>query len=163
MLLTKSPPIPTFETNMKKLLIAFLCLVGFTQCNNKVYSLQNLPKQFIEIGSYGGFTGMQESYFLMPNGQRFFNNSMPGDTNFSNAIEIERAEPKVFKEAIKDLKKMDFDKIDLNENGNMNYFIRLKKKKEEQQVVWSNMDTAPAELVSFYKTSIKNLKTDAIQ
>ena len=148
---------------MKKLLTAFLCLIGFTQCNNKVYSLQNLPKQFIEIGSYGGFTGMQESYFLMPNGQRFFNNSMPGDTSFENAIEIEKTEAKNFKSLVKELKQLDFNEINLNESGNMNYFIRLKKKKSEKQVVWSNMDTAPEDLVNFYRNTLKNLKPDAIQ
>lgn len=148
---------------MKKLLTAFLCLIGFTQCNNKVYSLQNLPKQFIEIGSYGGFTGMQESYFLMPNGQRFFNISMPGDTSFENAIEIEKTEAKNFKSLVKELKQLDFNEINLNESGNMNYFIRLKKKKSEKQVVWSNMDTAPEALVTFYRNTLKNLKSEAIR
>jgi len=148
---------------MKKLLTAFLCLVGFSQCHHKVYSLQNLPKNFIEIGSYGGFTGMQESYFLMPNGQRFFNNSMPGDTSFNNAIELEKTEAKAFKKVLKTLEKLDLEKLNLNEPGNMNYFIRLKQKKKEEIVLWSNMDNAPTELVSFYKNTIKGLKTEAIQ
>jgi len=148
---------------MKKLLTAFLCLVGFSQCHHKVYSLQNLPKNFIEIGSYGGFTGMQESYFLMPNGQRFFNNNMPGDTNFNNAIELEKTETKAFKKVLKTLEKLDLEELNLNEPGNMNYFIRLKEKKEEEMVLWSNMDSAPTELVTFYKNTIKGLKTEAIQ
>lgn len=122
-----------------------------------------MPKQFIEIGSYGGFTGVQESYFLMPNGQRFLNISMPGDTSFENALEMEKTEAKDFKSIVKELKTLEFDKINLNEPGNMNYFIRLKKNKSEKQVVWSNMDTAPKALVTFYQNTMKNLKSDAIQ
>ena len=88
---------------------------------------------------------------------------MPGDTNFNNAIELEKTETKAFKKVLKTLEKLDLEELNLNEPGNMNYFIRLKEKKEEEMVLWSNMDSAPTELVTFYKNTIKGLKTEAIQ
>ena len=88
---------------------------------------------------------------------------MPGDTSFTNAIELEKTDTKAFKKVLKSLKKLELEELNLNEPGNMNYFIRLKQKKKEEIVLWSNMDNAPTELVSFYKNTIKGLKTEAIQ
>ena len=133
-----------------------ICLLGFSQCNNKVYSLDNLPKQFIEIGSFGGFTGMAESYLFFPNGQRFLNNSIAGNN------EIEKGESKDYKTLIKGLKDINFKELNLNEPGNMSYFVRLKTKKEDKKIIWSNMDTAPEALVSFYRNAIKDLNKNAI-
>jgi hypothetical protein len=148
--------------SMKKIFVAILCVFGLSQCHHKVYTFDNLPKQFIEIGSYGGFAGTSKSFYFLPNGQRFMNEGVLGAEDAKNAIEIEKAEPKDFRAMTKGLRKMDFKKIELNEIGNMTYYIRLKSKKKDKKIQWSTMDTAPASLVSFYKESVKNIKTEAI-
>lgn len=147
---------------MQKIWLAFICLLGFTQCHNKVYSLQDLPKQFIEMGSSGGFAGTAKSYFFFPNGQRFLNQGLMGSVDTANAQEIETATPKDFRELLKSLKKMDFKDLELNEVGNMTYYIKLKSKKKEKLVQWSNMDTAPEALVDLYRFTLKNINTAAI-
>lgn len=147
---------------MKKLLPAFLFVFTFSHCNHKVYSLQNLPDKYIEIGSYGGFTGMQKSYFLLPNGQRFMKNGMPGDTSTANAVELTKTSAKEFSQLAKELKDLKLEKISLKSSGNMNYFIRFKQKKEETTAVWDNMESAPKNLVTFYKHTIKNLNNQTI-
>ena len=147
---------------MKKLVVAVLCILGFSQCHNKMYSLENLPKQFIEIGSFGGFAGEAKTYYFFPNGQRFLNSGVMATDMSKSTNEIEKLEPKAFKTMLKSLKEMDFCNMDLNETGNMNYFIKLKSKKEENKVQWTNMDTAPEALVSFYKNTLKNINTAAI-
>ena len=40
--------------------------------------LDNLPKQYIEIGSFGGIVGLSKTYYLLPNGQRFMKQSTMG-------------------------------------------------------------------------------------
>ncbi|PCJ65259.1 MAG: hypothetical protein COA58_10390 [Bacteroidetes bacterium] len=140
---------------MKKLFTAFICILGFSQCSNKVYSLDNLPNQFIEIGSYGGFAGTSKTYYFFPNGQRFLHSGVMGGDKETR--EIEKLKPKAFKSLLKGLNKMDFGGMSLSETGNMNYFIRIKDKKEENKVQWTNMDTAPEALVSFYRETLKNI------
>jgi hypothetical protein len=147
---------------MKKLLAAVLCVMGFAQCHHKQYTLQDLPKQFIEIGSYGGFAGTAKTYMFMPNGQRFMSSGILGGNETSSANEIAKASPKEFKSMLKNLKDLKFKDMDLNEVGNMTYFVRLKSKKSDKKIQWSNMDTAPQALVEFYRTSLKNLQTAAI-
>ena len=134
---------------MKKLLAACLCIFTFSQCNNKVYSLENLPNQFIEIGSYGGFTGLAETFHIFPNGQAILENSIDGNK------ELTKKKPKAFKNLVKGLKKINFSDIELDKPGNLNYFIRLKTKNTDKKVLWSNMNDAPEELVSFYRNTLK--------
>jgi hypothetical protein len=147
---------------MKKLVVAVLCILGFSQCHNKVYSLGNLPKQFIEIGSYGGIAGTAKTYYFFSNGQRFLNSGVMATDMSKSSNEIEKLDPKSFKGLLDGLKDMDFCEMDLNEKGNMNYFIRLKSKKEDNKVQWTNMDTAPEALVTFYKNTLKNINPAAI-
>jgi len=114
------------------------------------------------MGSYGGFAGTAKSYFFFPNGQRFLNKALMGSADTTNAQEIEKSSPKDFKQILKSLKTLDFKNLELNEVGNMTYFVKLKTKKDEKLVQWSNMDTAPKALVDFYRTTLKNINIQAI-
>ena len=144
---------------MKKLLLGIVCIVTFSQCNNKIYSLDNLPKQYIEIGSFGGIVGLSKTYYLLPNGQRFMKQCTMGASSPKNTNEIAKIEPKAFKNICKSLKEMKFTELDLNEKGNMNYFINYKTKKIDKHVQWSNLDTAPGGLVTLYIDILKNTNT----
>ena len=127
-----------------------------------MYSLRDLPQKYIEIGSSGGFAGTAKSYYFFPNGQRFVSEGPMGTVGAVDAQEIESATPKDFKEILKLLKKMNFIDIQLNELGNMTYHVKLKTRKEEKGVQWSNMDTAPKALVDAYRSALKNINTTAI-
>lgn len=147
---------------MKQLLVAIICVFFLSQCSKKIYSLDNLPKQYIELGSFGGIAGVSHTYFLLPNGQQFMRQAVMGSSSPENTKEIESIEPKAFKEICKDLKEMNFMDMELNEKGNMNYFISYKTKKKENRVQWSNSATAPQGLVSLYKNVLKNINKAAI-
>ncbi len=147
---------------MQKILLAFICFLGFTQCISRVHSVGELPMQYIEMGSSGGFAGTTNSYYFFPNGQRFVNKGPMGAMGAADAQEIAPATPKDFKKILKSLKKMDFIDIQLNETGNMRYFVMLKTKKDKKLVQWSNMDTAPKALVNVYRSALKNINTTAI-
>ena len=142
---------------MKKISMWLLCVFLLSQCHKKMYSLENLPKEFIEMGSYGGFAGTATKYFFFPNGQRFLSNGIAGGSQNATSNEIEKAQPKDFKNMLKGLKALNFCDLELNEVGNMTYFIKLKNKKEEKLVQWNNMDTAPAALVSFFREQLQSI------
>ncbi len=140
---------------MKKLLAACLCILTFSHCNNKVYSLDNLPNQFIELGSYGGFTGIAETFHIFPNGQTILENSLEGST------ELAKKKPKAFKNLVKNLKEINFSEIDLDNPGNLNYFIRLKTKKTDKKVLWSDSSKVPEGLKDFYRNTLKEFNQKA--
>ena len=146
---------------MKKCFIAILCLIGFAQCGSKNYSIASPTKQYIEMGSYGGFAGVSKVYTFLSNGQRFKSKGLMGAIE-QNSKELEKGESADFKAMLNGLKEVNFDNLDLNETGNMTYFIKLVNKKKEKKIQWANMDTAPKELVYFYRNTLRNLNKPAL-
>lgn len=143
--------------------IAFLIYVlVLSQCKSKVYSMNNLPNEFIEIGSYGGFTGAQKTIYFFPNGQRFIAESRPENAESIVTNEIESFEAEDFKQMKDELIQMNFQEIEENETGNMTYFIRYKTRKKDNTVKWSNLDTGPPNLKSFYTKFLRNIREAAI-
>lgn len=131
-------------------------------CSPKTYSLEELPKEYIQIGSYGGFAGNVTTRFFFPNGQRFIAEGIGTGDGVTSSKEIEPFTCKEFKEMKASLSSMNFEQIILDDIGNMTYFIRLKNKKTDHTVQWNNLDTAPEALVLFYNKNILSLNTDAI-
>lgn len=145
---------------MVKIVPFILCLLVFSQCTSRVHSFEDLPKEYIEMGSFGGFAGVTIRYYFLPSGQRFV---YQGDlSTMTNTEEIEKITPKEYKNLQQSLKDIDFKNIELNETGNMTYFIRCKTPRDENLVQWSNMDTAPEAVVELYRSSLKNINTAPI-
>ncbi len=128
-----------------------------------MYSLTEMPQQFLEVGNYGGFTGASSNYYLLPNGQRFFSKGVIATSENASKVELEQLKPKAFKAKIKELKNIDFSKINHTEKGNMTHYVRLKTKKKDHTVSWANSETAPQQVVMFYNTLMKEMKTDLIE
>jgi hypothetical protein len=145
---------------MKKFVIIVLCILGLTQCGTKTYSLESPTKQYIELGSYGGFAGVSMVYTFLSNGQRFKSEGLMGAE--AKSQELEKGDDAAFKNMLKEMKVLDFKNIELNEVGNMTYFITLKSKRKEKKIQWNNMDMAPKELVYFYRNTLRSLKKSAI-
>lgn len=141
--------------NLKLLLL--LPILAFSQCKPKVYSLDFLSAKSITMGSYGGFAGTVETYIFLDNGQRFYTNSMTGDK------ELEPITKKQFKAMKRELLNLNFLNRELNEPGNMNYFIELITKKDNHKVLWSNPETAPKDLVEFMEKHLKGIQTQSIK
>jgi hypothetical protein len=145
---------------VKKLLFALFCVFAFVQCRPTLYSASQLPTQFIEIGSYGGFAGATTSYYILPNGQQFMTSGTIGSPLTSN--EITPVTAKVYKAMCSRLDAIRFNQLSGNELGNMTYFVRHKTRKSDHKIQWSFMDSVPLELVSFYQDALNNIKPQAI-
>ena len=145
---------------MKKFLLAQFCVFAFVQCRPTLYSVIQLPIQFIEIGSYGGFAGATTSYYILPNGQQFMTSGTIGSPLTSN--EITPVTAKVYKAMCSRLDAIRFNQLSGNELGNMTYFVRRKTNKLDHKVQWSSMDSGPPELVSFYNDALTTIKPQAI-
>jgi hypothetical protein len=141
---------------MKNLLIASLVILGLSNCSNKVYSLQDKPKEYIEMGSYGGFAGLAETYYFFPNGQRFFETGFMSDS-VKQVTAIETSELETYAKMVEELNAMNFSEIKSTPPGNMTYYIFHKTKKTNHKVVWKNMEEAPEVLQQFFQKSTQKL------
>ena len=148
---------------MRVLVLVMLASLGFTQCKTKTYTLDTLPKAFITLGNYGGFTGASSTFYLFPNGQRFMKKGVVVSTKTNTTTELTQVSSRQFKKKLKELKKMNFWETAYTKKGNLTHFVRLKTKKADHTISWSNPENAPQQVVSFYNALLREMKTDLNQ
>ena len=146
---------------MKKSFVAILCILGLSHCSHKTYTLESPTKQYIEVGSYGGFAGASTIFTFLSNGQRFKSEGVMGAVQMDKQ-ELEKGDHSDFKELQKGLKTFNFKDMELDEVGNMTYFVTLIKNNKKKKIRWSSMDTAPQDLVYFYRTTLLGLNKSAV-
>lgn len=76
--------------------------------------------------------------------------------------ELEKGDHSDFKELQKGLKTFNFKDMELDEVGNMTYFVTFIKNNKKKKIQWSSMDTAPQELVYFYRNTLLGLNKSAV-
>jgi hypothetical protein len=127
-----------------KLNLYFFTLLTITivACKSPHYSSENWPATYLSTGSFGGFSGLKSSTFILPNGQMFTENSME-----SKKVEINAASKKVTKNLFKSADKLNWDKLPADNFGNMNYFISYHTKDTTYTSIWGQYgQEPPAEL-----------------
>jgi hypothetical protein len=126
-----------------KTIASFVCLgiLSLFSCKNMVPTTDAqsiLIEKYLEIGSYGGFTGDQTSTFLLANGQSF-------DKNGAEGVFVARksAHKKSTNLAFNLAAKTDWKNLPPPEYGNMNYFILYHSKEATYEVIWGRQGPDP--------------------
>lgn len=125
---------------------AFL-LVVLTSCKTTKYSLTNPPENTISFGDGGGFAGLETGFTLLENGQLFRHN-VPGDT--TELQPIKKKEAKNFYEKFKGLR---LQQLDIEQPGNMYYFIKFTNADISHGITWGAADyNIRTDILDFYKS-----------
>lgn len=119
------------EMKIRWVLLLFSGLLLTNSCKTKVYSLQNLPKKYVCFGSGGGFTGLVSSYYLLPNGQMFFQTNF--DTAATKLPNVNRKARKSVFKLLKEIKTADWME---NKPDNIYQFIHYKTKDTMYSKMW---------------------------
>lgn len=135
---------------MRTLIIMIFSVLTISCATQK--QAKNPTTSFIEIkfGSSGGFSGMTNEYLIKQDGKVYKNTS--DSLYLINQIgnsEIESIE--------KQIVELNFEKLELNEKGNMTYFIELQTSTYKNRIIWSDQ-TQNDSIKLFYKTLVKTLK-----
>lgn len=137
---------------MKNLLciyfVAFFFLTGACQ----KYTTDNLPDTQIHFGEGGGITGAITEYCLLKNGQLFDKKHFT-----ENFKPLKKGKRRTAKKLFKTCKKIDIEKIELNNPGDKYYFIQYQTGEINHKITWGrNKEEVPAELIELY-ASLKAL------
>ncbi len=113
---------------------------------------KKLTTSFYEIkfGCSGGFKGMTNEYLIKQDGQVY-------KYSFDNLSFIKKIENSEIESIKKQLSGLDFENMQLNENGNMTYFIEVQTSTYKNRITWSDQ-TQNDSIKQFYKSLIKTLK-----
>lgn len=119
----------------------------------KTYQLGNLPEEQIIFGNGGGVTGVEVNYILLNNGQLFKTNAWQKDTT-----ELTKISASTAKNYFKQMADLDWEKIDVNEPGNIYYFLSYKTIENIHRATWGATGYEPPEgIKSIYQSLRKEL------
>lgn len=120
----------------------------FTACKTKQYTFDTYDGNIMAIGSSGGFTGATNKYYLFENGQLFKSNRAG-----ESPKELTQIDEKLIKQQFDNYYMLGFDQLELNDAGNMSYFIIMHPHTDQKHMIkWGGGSTTPSpELEQYYK------------
>lgn len=130
-----------------------ICVIiaGLFSCKTSYETPEEFPKSQIIVGNGGGFTGKEQIYTVLENGQMFHYNGIK-----ETQSKMERLDKAKTKQLFADMKAADIANIKCNDPGNMYYFVAFKKGEEEHKATWGgSKQEAPAALEAIYKQVMK--------
>lgn len=111
------------------------CILGIfiliLSCMNPQKILTDPSKDRIYFGRTGGFTNIPLEYVLFEKGQLF---KIENDS----LLKVRKLNVKQIRTLDSLLAKTEFEKLDLNEPGNITYHIKVVKSGSEKEVKWSD-------------------------
>ncbi|MAT55217.1 MAG: hypothetical protein CMN32_12105 [Saprospirales bacterium] len=133
---------------MKSFLLAcFFAVLAVSSCKVVKYTPEKFPSKQIIWEQGGGFTGVEVSYTLLPNGQLFKRTGVDGPYIELKPLKKKKATPFFEKMASLQLYKQDIEKP-----GNLYYFLQEVTEATDSRVVWGAGDfIPPAGFVKLYK------------
>lgn len=133
----------------KHIHIGFFLLVIctlLTSCKTKQYTFDTYEGKRIAIGSSGGFTGATIKYYIFENGQLF-------KKGLSGYEELPKLDKSLAQQQFNNYYTLGFDKMKINDAGNMSYFIIMNPDTDNVQMLkWGGGSVQPSqELEQYYK------------
>jgi hypothetical protein len=134
---------------MQKTLFLLVSVVFFAACSKK-YTSETLPAQRLQFGTGGGFTGLQNAYLLLDNGQIFKQKDFDGK-KFEAFGKIPSSVAKTFYKQCKS-----YEKLKVNRPADLYHFITLKNDSTNLKWQWGDgvtvKDSTVNSLLKLHKT-----------
>lgn len=134
---------------MKKItyfLFLFSIAICFSFCKTQQYTPMDYPKGKITFGNGGGFAGAMTEYVLLDNGNLFSKSNT--DTAF---VSVKKLERNLTKQMFNNTKFLNLENTQMNNPGNMYYFLQIKNEGNDNRIVWGGGEAVPEEITKFYK------------
>lgn len=117
-----------------KLLFPVFILLFLVSCSKKIYDPISYENAKITFGTGGGFAGSESTFTLLDNGNLFKLTQMR-----QSSEKLTKIEKNQVAQIFSNFKMLNFDKLDLNDPGNLYYFIEFKGENgEKNKIVWGN-------------------------
>jgi len=137
---------------LEKALIIFLIMILPQSCYNTRRISGSRARTVIQFGRTGGFTNIPVEYSINAKGEVLRISASEPDT--VNIIRVKR-----LRCLIRELNDIDFKHIELNDPGNISYFIKVRTRHYENSAIWNDL-TPNDTLKNIYKKLITTIKPD---
>lgn len=133
-------------------ILGCISVLMFTCCKTTQYTFEDYPGKVLAVGSAGGFTGAMTKYYIFEDGRLFKHESKGVVT------ELESIDPKIIKNQFNVYYAQEFDHLELNDPGNMSYFIILNEKdKEKHMIKWGGPSAQASPILEQYYKNLSEL------
>ncbi|MFT4664092.1 MAG: hypothetical protein ACI8YQ_002522 [Polaribacter sp.] len=142
---------------MTKLIITTLSLLlvvlFYSSCKTTKYTPTDFPDAQITFGSGGGFSGLVTDYTLLENGQLFKRSSK--DKLF---VPIKGVKKDAVAQAFKNFNFLGLDKMEVNDPGNLYYFIEFKTEEgTAKKLTWGNSKSEMEHTLKLFYSQLSSL------
>lgn len=134
-----------------KIILLICGLTFFSSCKRQTNPLDYTRNQLI-FGSGGGFANQVNEYRLLENKRLFFRKN-----NDSAFVALGKQKAKLVKNLFAESENLFNQVEDLNQPGNMYYYVRLQKGNQTQSSVWGRPDTQTPEKAKELHKHLMNL------
>ena len=134
-----------------------ICLLNLTLllvpgCINSRTMSDKKVKTEIHFGRTGGFTNIPVEYLINAQGEVLKISASEPDT-------VNHIPAKRLRSILREFNDIDFKHIELNDPGNISYFIKVRTRQYENNVIWNDL-TPNDTLKNIYKKLITTIKPD---
>lgn len=139
------------------LIVSILTVIIFLgSCKgSKKIVLDSYDGPKLTFGSGGGFAGTSTEKILLPNGQVYLRGNRSKTFSVCEPVDENKA-----KQMFKNFESLGFTELDLNDPGNMTYFISLEDKGVSKRITWGGGNTALDPNVKTYFNTLGMLTRD---
>jgi hypothetical protein len=133
-----------------ELVVSLLSIFLIICCANPKKMMNNTSIDRIYFGKYGGFTNIPMEYVLFEKGQLY---KMESDS----LLKTSKISKKQINAIDSLLQEIDFQHFELNEPGNITYYIKVVKTGYEKEIKWTDT-TVNEKLKKLYTTLLATIK-----
>jgi len=131
-------------------LVLVLFIAMAQSCCNTAKTSSGTPEPGIRFGKTGGFTNIPEEYLINDKGQVF-------KITREGSAQINDISGKEMKSIRKMMDTLDFENLQINEPGNISYYIKVISADHEKSATW-NDKTSSSNLKDLYKKLLTTIK-----
>ena len=130
---------------LKICLLGLIVLLSYSCKTPQNFTPDSFQGSMITFGSEGGFAGTTAENYIFENGQFYSYESKNGALQ-----ELGTIEKTVVKQLFDNFTTLGFDKLELNDPGNLSYYIKMKTGEEEKVIRWGGMNEETPPLLKQY-------------
>jgi hypothetical protein len=135
---------------IRKILFMSSLLLIISSCTSPQKLINDKTAERIFFGNYGGFTNSSVDYILIDNAMIFKSDK----NDLTPVVKLNRQQTRSIQELVS---KTGIEKLELNEPGNMTYYIRVVKPGLEKEIKWSGTSVNP-DVTDLYNSLMSLLK-----
>jgi hypothetical protein len=126
--------------------------IALIACKSQHHNFDGYEGKIITIGKGGGFTGAYDEYSILENGRVFKYNTIEKERHYLGKIESN-----VTRQLFSNYAMLGISGKELNNPGNMNYYIQYKDDQNSFRSLWSDFNAVDKNIRLFYDFAMNSV------